>query len=384
MGLTRKLVGGCFVAWLMMSASSAVQAGENAPGDNKPGEVDLTPAQLKFVKVVKVQQTDFPVDRDAVGNTDFNQDRTVQISPPYQGRILQVEAVAGQVVRKGQVLFTLESPDLVQAESTLLSAAGTRAVTTAALQRAKELYAVQGMAQKDYQQAVADQQAAEGAYKAAIDAVRIFGKSASEIDAVLKNRRIDATMPVRSPIDGVVVTRTAAPGMLVQPGSTPVPLVVADLRTKWLVAMLPESDLSLVHVGETLDMRLLAYPGEVFHGKVSFVSPSVDPNTHRITLRAVINDTQNRIAPQMMATFTLHSGKVMHSVGIPDNGVVREGDGTMTVWVTTDQQHFFRRQIRIGVDLNGMRQVLQGLQPGEWVAGDGALFLSNSFALGLK
>ena len=135
MGLTRKLVGGCFVAWLMMSASSAVQAGENAPGDNKPGEVDLTPAQLKFVKVVKVQQTDFPVDRDAVGNTDFNQDRTVQISPPYQGRILQVEAVAGQVVRKGQVLFTLESPDLVQAESTLLSAAGTRAVTTAALQR---------------------------------------------------------------------------------------------------------------------------------------------------------------------------------------------------------------------------------------------------------
>ncbi len=379
MGVRRKLGWVWIIFWML----AAVCANTMAFADNT-GEVDLTPAQLQFVTVVPVRLIDFSVDRNAVGNTDFNQDRTVQISPPYAGRIVEVAVNAGQDVRKGQLLFTIDSPDLVQAESTLLSAAGTLEVTTAALRRAKELYAVQGMAQKDYQQAVADQQAAEGNDKAAVDAVRIFGKTEAEISAVVKNRHIDSVMPVRSPISGRVVTRNAAPGMLVQPGSTPVPLVVADLATKWLVAMLPEADLPLVRLGETIDAHLMAYPDKVFHGRISYVSTSVDPNTHRITVRAEIRDPDNLIAPQMLATFTLHTGKVMHSAGIPLNGVVREGDGTMTAWITTDRRHFFRRQIRIGIEQNGMRQVLAGLQPGDLVAGDGALFLSNAWALGLK
>lgn len=379
MDVQRKLVWIWIVFWLI----AAVCADTLAFADN-PGEVDLTPAQMQFVSVMPVRLMDFSVNREAVGNTDFDQDRTVQISSPYQGRIVEVAVNAGQDVRKGQLLFTIDSPDLVQAESTLLSAAGTLDVANAALKRAKMLYAVQGMAQKDYQQAVADQQAAEGNDKAAVDAVRIFGKTEAEIAAVVKNRRIDSLMPVRSPISGRVVTRNAAPGMLVQPGSTPVPLVVADLSTKWLVAMLPESDLSLVRLGETIDAHLMAYPDKVFHGRINYVSAAVDPNTHRITVRAEIRDPDNLIAPQMLATFTLHTGKVMHSVGIPLNGVVREGDGTMTAWVTTDKRHFFRRQIRIGIEQNGMHQVLAGVQPGELVAGDGALFLSNAWALGDK
>ncbi len=361
-----------------LAVQPAMAAGDTA------GEVDVTPSQLRFVTVVPAQLTTFSVDQQAVGNTDFNQDQTVPVSPPYQGRILQVLVSAGQDVHKGQVLFSIDSPDLVQAESTLLSSAATLEVTNAALKRAKLLYAAQGMAQKDYQQAVADQQTAEAAYKAAVDAVRIFGKTDAQMAEVVKNRRIDSAMPVRSPVDGRVVSRNAAPGMLVQPGATPAPLVVADLRTKWLVAMLPESEMPLAHLGQTVDVRLMAYPGEVFHGKINFISPAVDPNTHRVTLRAEIKDPGNRIAPQMLATFVLHTGKVMRSIGIPFDGVVREGNGTMTAWVTPDRRHFYRRNVTLGMDQNGLHQVLSGLQPGELVATDGALFLSNAFALGDK
>jgi cobalt-zinc-cadmium efflux system membrane fusion protein len=150
----------------------------NAPGSGQPNEsVELSPTQLRSIAVQSVTQHVFAPRQEAVGNIDFDEDMTVQVSAPYPGRIVRLLAKAGDKVRKGQLLFTIESPDLVQAESTLMSSAGVLKLTTGVLKRARGLYAIQGIAQKDYEQAVSDQQAAEAAYKAARDAVRIFGKT---------------------------------------------------------------------------------------------------------------------------------------------------------------------------------------------------------------
>jgi cobalt-zinc-cadmium efflux system membrane fusion protein len=363
------------------AAGLAAAAGDGASMQtaSSPNEsVELTATQLRSVSVQPVTERAFTIERETVGNIDFNQDMTVQVSPPYQGRIVKLLAQTGDAVKKGQLLFTIDSPDLVQAESTLISAAGVLKLTTGVLERAKGLYAIQGIPLKEYEQAVSDQQAAEAAYKAVRDAVRIFGKTDSQMDRIVQQRRVDAQMPVLSPISGVVTARSAAPGTLVQPGASPAPYTVADLTSKWLIADVPEADLPALRLGQTVDVRLLAYPGRVFHGRITNIPASVDPNTHRATVRSQVSDPDNGLRAQMFATFTVHVDAETRALAVPLNAVVREGDGSMSIWVTSDRRRFMRRTVRIGQQQGGFYQIVAGLKPGEQIATTGALFISNA------
>ncbi len=365
------------------SGANSAATGTSAPATDSAAQyVELTAPQLRTVSVQPVTEHLFRLERETVGNIDFDEDRTVQVSPPYQGRIVRLLARTGDKVTKGQLLFTIDSPDLVQAESTLISSAGVLELSTKALERAKGLYTIQGMAQKDYQQAISDEQAAEAAYKAARDAVRIFGKSDAEMDHMVARRHIDAQMPVSSPIDGVVTSRNAAPGTLVQPGGTPAPYAVADVTTKWLLAEIPETDLPLLRLGQAVDVRVLAYPGRVFHGRITNIPEAVDPDTHRATVRSQISDPKDELRAQMFATFTVHVGEPTRALAVPADAVVREGDGTMTVWVSADQHRFTRRSVRIGQQQDGFDQIISGLKAGERIAATGALFISNAAVQG--
>jgi membrane fusion protein, heavy metal efflux system len=371
--------------WLAGCGSSAAGGTDSTRNETKvramqsaAQTVDLTDTQLRSVAVQPVGDHVFKLERETVGTIDFDQDRTVQISPPYQGRIVRLEAKSGDHVRKGQVLFTIDSPDLVQAESTLISAAGVLELTTKAIERAKGLYQIQGMAQKDYQQAVSDQQAAEAAYKGARDAVRIFGKSEAEMDRIVARRRVEAQMPVASPIEGVVAARSAAPGTLVQPGGTPPPYTIADVSRKWLLADVPEVDLPLLKLGQAVDVKVLAYPDRVFRGHITNIAEALDPNTRRATVRSEIEDPQDELRAQMFATYTVHVGEPTRELAVPSDAVVREGDGTMTVWVATNQRRFARRSVQIGLQQDGFDQIVAGLDPGERIAATGALFISNA------
>jgi membrane fusion protein, heavy metal efflux system len=345
----------------------------------KPNEsVELSPTQLKSVSVQAVAEHPFTPEQHAVGNIDFDEDMTVQVSPPYQGRIVRLLAKTGDKVKKGQLLFTIDSPDVVQAESTLISSAGTLKLTTAVLERAKGLYAIQGIALKDYDQAISDQQAAEAGYRAARDALRIFGKTGSKMDQIVAQRRVDGEMPVPSPITGVVTARNAAPGTLVQPGGSPAPYAVADVTSKWLLADVPEANLPALRLGQDVDVRLLAYPGRVFHGHITNIAEAVDPNTHRATVRSQVADPDNELRAKMFATFTVHVGNPTRELAVPVDAVVREGDGTMSVWVTSDERLFTRRTVRIGQQQDGFDQIIDGLRSGERIAATGALFISNA------
>ena len=132
-----------------------------APGAGAPS-IELTATQLATFKIGPVGTQVFPLQDQAFGSIDFNENMETQVFTNYQGRIVSLFAKVGDDVQKGQKLFTIDSPDLVQAESTLISTAGVLRLTTRALDRAKDLYSVKGLAQKDYDQAVSDQQGAEG------------------------------------------------------------------------------------------------------------------------------------------------------------------------------------------------------------------------------
>jgi cobalt-zinc-cadmium efflux system membrane fusion protein len=356
-------------------------SGPSGGGSGNPPIVDLTDSQLATVKVAPVEERQFPIEKEAIGSINFNEYMTLQVFTPYQGRIIALFAGVGEDVRKGQTLFTVDSPDLLQAESTLIGAAGVLDFTTRNLARLKDLYTTRAISQKDLEQATSDQQTAEGALRAARDVVRLFGKTDTDIDQIIAQRRADPTLVVPSPITGRITARNAAPGLLVQPGSSPAPYSVADIETMWMLANVAETDSPAFQVGQEVKVKVNAFPDREFSGTITTVGATVDPNTRRVLVRSEVKDPQHELRSGMFANFVIRIGDPVRSPAVPLAGVVREGDGTMTVWVTADRRRFTKRTVKIGLEHDGYRQILEGLQVGELVATDGAIFLSNMLSI---
>jgi len=336
--------------------------------------LDLSPSQLNSIKIEPLGSYLFPVEKEAVGSIDYDEDYSVQVFPAYQGTIIQALGKLGAEVQIGEPLYTIKSPDLIQAESTLIGAAATFELTSKELARVQGL---SGIAEREKEQAKSDEQTAEGALKAARDAVRIFGKTDAEIDQMVASRKIDPALVVRSPIPGKITAKNAQPGFLVQPGNLPAPYSVSDVSTKWMLANVMESEIPLFHLGQPVQVRVMSYPDRVFLGRVSKIYETVDPNTHRVTIRSEIVDPKDELHPGMLANFVIRVRDPVQATAIPANGVVRESDGTMTAWVTIDRHHFVQRVIKTGLRKDDRVQILEGLKHGELVVTDGAVFLSN-------
>jgi membrane fusion protein, heavy metal efflux system len=291
------------------NAAPDTQSPSQTPGGPiEEKSVTLQGAQLKAIKIEPVGQQPFSIEREMPGSIDFDEDLSV-----------------------------------VQAESALIGAAATFEVTSKELARAKALYATNvGVSQKELDQAISDQQTAEGALKAARDAVRALGKTESEIEHMIASGKIEATL----------VSRVA-------------------------VANVTESDTPLLHVGQPVTVKVMAYPDRVFKGKVTKIYDVVDPNIHRTKIRANIADPKNELRPGMLASVMIRIQEPVEAIAIPANGVIREGDGTMTVWVTTDRHRFIQRSVKLGLQKDGWYQIVENLQPGELIVTEGGIFLSN-------
>ena len=245
----------------------------------------------------------------------------------------------------GSVAFT-EDPAIVQAESTLLGAAATLELTHKELRRAHMLYDAQGVSEREFEQATSDYQTAAAALAAARIALRALGKSETQINQMIATGRIDAPRAARG-------------------------------RTQWVEANVFEEDVSLIHPHQPVRVTVPSSPGQVFTGYVYSVYSMVDPNLHRQTVRCAVADPRHQLTPGMLATITVEVQPPAQALAIPVNGVVREGDGTMTAWVTTDRRHYTQRIIKTGLREDGRVQVLSGIHSDELVVTDGAIYLDN-------
>jgi cobalt-zinc-cadmium efflux system membrane fusion protein len=155
---------------------------------------------------------------------------------------------------------------------------------------------------------------------------------------------------------------------------------VADISTMWMLANVAENDSPAFRIGQEVTVRVNAFPDRTFDGRISTIGSMVDPTTRRVLVRSEVQNPRDELRSGMFATFVIRTGAPVRSVAVPLDGVVREGDGTMTVWVTADRRRFTKRTVKVGLQQNGYRQIIEGVQPGELVATEGALFLSNALA----
>jgi cobalt-zinc-cadmium efflux system membrane fusion protein len=149
----------------------------------------------------------------------------------------------------------------------------------------------------------------------------------------------------------------------------------------WMLADVPEVDSPAFRLGQPVQVKVNAFPERVFDGKITTIGAIVDPNTRRVLVRSEINDPRHELRSGMFATFVISTGAPIRSPAVPLAGVVREGDGTQSVWVTADRRKFTKRTVRIGDQREGYRQILGGVKVGELAATEGAIFLSNMLAI---
>ena len=356
---------------------SAAQPETVAVATATDNSLHLTPSQLSSLTVNTVTKLGFRSEEMADGRIALNSDTATQVFSPYSGRVIRVIAGIGEHVRKGAPLFSIDATEFAQSQSDLLNAQAQLKLAKIAEERRHAAFESKGGSLQDWQQAQADLTAAQTTLDSVRNRLQIFGQTDEQIAALERAKAPSPITVVTAPIDGVVTDRNVGPGQYLQAGnSTPV-YTIGNLSTVWLIADVREVDAPLVEVGQAVEVRVLAFPDKVFQAKLTSVSSTVDSVTHRVPVRATIDNQDGKLKPQMFATFSIITGGESDAVAVPEEAVVREGEAAR-VWVLQGNNDLALREIRTGRINNGMVEVLNGLKAGEKVVTRGSLFIDRA------
>lgn len=333
--------------------------------------------QLKTFTIEAVAMHPFASVVVTDGRIATNADRTTPVYTPFSGRIVALNAGFGDQVTAGATLATIEASEFVQAQNDLAAARAQLRLTSATAARRQELYAAQGASLQDLQQAEADHATAEAAQAAVENRLRILGRTDAEIAALEAGAPIAARVALRTPLAGVVVDRQAAPGQYVQAGGGTALYTIADTRTVWAIGNVPESEAPHVRRGQSVAIRVPAWPSRDFSGRLGYVAATVDPVTHRLTVRAEIENADGALKPEMLATLRIATSATLAVAAVPEGAVVHEGERAH-VWVVRDGDVIGLREIRIGRVDDGLVEVLDGLKAGERIVTRGSLFIDRA------
>jgi len=351
-----------------------------APAPN----VVVIPADSPMLAQIRrepVRIAELPTDEViAPGKIEANPNRVSKVVLPVTGRIATVLVKTGDAVKKDQPLLTLDSPDADSAMSAYLSAEATVMQMQAALgkaqadfDRASDLFEHNAIAKKDV--LTADSALAQA--KAALDQGRASREQTLRRLAVLRLKPGDfqQQVVVRSPLAGKVLDLSVVPGEY-RNDTTASVLTIADLGTVWVTSQVPESYIRFVQIGERVEIRLVAYPGEVFDGLVSRIADTVDPQTRTVKVQAEMGNRGGRFRPEMYGSIH-HIESVAKTLVVPIGAVVENTDSRTIVFVETSPGRFEQRDVSVGKRAGDVVRVLSGLRPGDMVVVDGVMLLKG-------
>jgi len=392
------IVGVAIFVWPVIGKNAADQAerAKQAGWAAAPGLFRPTKEQWTGFKIEPVRLLSFRPEQVTEGNIAIDDDLTTPVFSPYSGRVIKLIAKLGDHVDAGAPLFAIQASEFVQAQNDLVTAIANLQTARSQLaqaqtneKRAHELYLAQGGALKDWQQAQTDLVAAQNTVRAdeiALNAVRnrlrILGKSDAEIASLeaQPTQKLNSYTIVSAPIGGTITQRQVGLGQFINSAtlgaSNPV-YTIGDLSTVWLIANVREVDAPLMRVGEPVEVHVLAFPGRVFRAKISWVAPSIDPNMHRLAVRADVENPDGALKPGMFANFSIITGEAETAPAVPTRAIVYEGD-TARVWVAGEDGTIAVRPVHTGRSTDGMVEILAGLSPGEKIVTSGALFIDRA------
>jgi membrane fusion protein, heavy metal efflux system len=326
--------------------------------------------QASHIQVVTVQPTTWPRILRLTGTVAYNSFQTTPVISQVSGPVSRIMVSPGQVVKKGQPMLYVSSPDYSQLRAAYLKARDAHSLAHKNYLRAQDLYAHHAIAERDLQTAESAEIQAQADLQSSEQSLKILG--IPRPDTLIENPT-SPEVPLLAPISGEAVERQCSPGQVLQAGQTQC-FTISDMRIVWVLANVYENQLAYVHVGDPVAMKTDAYP-DVFHGKISFMGAALDATSRTLQARIDTTNPARRLKKDMYVTATVVAGKIDNALLVPDAAVLRDAENEPFVYVTAGQDQFIRRPVKLGQSSDGKTQIVTGLKPGEQVAGDGSLFL---------
>jgi cobalt-zinc-cadmium efflux system membrane fusion protein len=345
-------------------------AGTAADSTSSP----LTSAQRAQLHLVTVEPDTFRPSVTTTGTVDFDGDRSTQLLAPISGPVSRVLVSLGARVSRGQPLAIVASPDFAAAvaEYRRSFAEATNARRIAEMD--KKLYEIDALARRDMEEAETEAEGAEADRDAALEALVALEADSASVAAIRRGEPV--TRPggiIRSPLSGVVVERLITPGQLLEAGGTPC-FTVADLSRVWVQANVFDSDLPGVAVGDSAEIRPTNGAG-VFRGRVDNVGAEVDPDTRATSVRIVADNPGDALKRSMFVRVTILGRTARTGLLVPASAVLRDQDNLPFVFVAGESGSYHRRLVQLGQEVGDRQEIASGLEAGQRVVAEGALFL---------
>ncbi len=358
---------------------SGSKAAGDATGANSSDNAELftiPPEQMAHVQVLTVQTATLPRTLRLTGAVAYNSFRTTPVITQVSGPVAKVVVVPGQKVHQSEPMLYVASPDYSQLRTNYLKAKSAYALAQMAYDRARDLYQHKAIAEQNLEQAESAEVQAGGDLAAAQAALKVMG--ITDPDALVKAPP-SFEVPVRAPISGEVVEQDVSAGQLIQPGTTQC-FMISDTSSMWVLVNVYQKDLPYVHLGDTVTVQTDTYP-DVFHGRISYVAASLDPNTRTLQARIETANPGEKLKKDMFVVATVNAGTIPNAIALPDAAVLRDSENQPFVYAAASSNQFGRRTVTLGESLNGQTQITSGLKSGDRVIGNGSLFLQFANSL---
>jgi RND family efflux transporter MFP subunit len=339
--------------------SSAPPSADHPVTSRVPVTLDARRQQLIGVRTARVQRTMLTPEVRAIGTVRYDETRLTEINVKADGWIRELRAdYTGRPVRRGEVLFTLYSPELIATQEEYLLAV--RGRTQAANGQVPEL--------RDFSASLVE---------AARERLLRWDMAAEDIQELEQRGRAFETIPVRSPASGVIVEKTAVEGLHVTPGQSLFRL--ADLSVVWVEADVYERDIAALRVGQSATVTLDAYPEQKFVGRATYIYSFVEEQTRTVRVRFEFPNPRGLLKPGMYANVEL-TAPAAAVLSVPADAVLDSGTDQV-VFVALGDGYFEPRPVRAGRRIGEVVEIAEGLKEGEEVATGATFFLDSESQL---
>lgn len=359
----------------------------NATGANPPspnpgkGLVYLTAEEIETAGLIvqPVERREYRTTRDFPGTVEPNEHALAEITTLVRGRVIDVYADLGREVKAGTLLALLYSSELGMAQSAYLKATAKLNVADRAFRRAELLLREKVIGLAEAQRREGEMLSLRAERQEARDRLLLLGLTDEDLRNLDRKHTIRSHVPVLAPFDGRVIARNLTKGEVVE--TTEKLFVVADLSNVWVTAVIPEKDIpyirpDLTGPGQTVEVHVAAYPGEVFHGRITYVGDVLDPATRTMRLRLELPNLERKLKPAMYASVRVYSEPEPNVLLIPEAAVQRDRDRQF-VFVQREPTLFEARDVKLGPSNGQDIKVLDGLLEGESIVTNGGFVLKS-------
>lgn len=360
-----------FVLNLTVSFNGNAAEHNTAKKPSSPDEVILDPNSPQFanLKIESVIEITAPATESLNGKITFDENYTARVSSPILGRALNIKAQTGDKVKSGQVLMIMDSPELGNALADARKAAADLQFKRKSFERNNLLLEGGVIARKEQENSQADLSQAEAEAQ----------RANAHLKSLNADRNGNQNYALRAPIAGVVVDRQVNPGAEIRPDAAMPLFIITNPNHLWASIDLPERDLAKVYQGQSLSIRVDAYPDVIFGGNVESIGVMVDPITRRINVRCSLQ-SNGKLKPEMYARITPLNTKNNKVIRLPNTALITEGLYSY-VFVEVTSGHFKKRRVSLSAQEHDFATVKNGLRAGERVITSGAILLNSELAL---